>query len=91
MTVGEANAANVLIKAAIYPGTITDEQLLEQANLLARSAHKRLGAGWSGAGDIERALSDRSEGTTDHTLTHRCHDGRRYTPGAVSWPCPAGR
>ncbi len=60
MNIGEANAANVLIKAAIYPGTISDEKLAEAANLVARGAHKRLGAGWQGNGDVDKALSERS-------------------------------
>lgn len=54
LTIGEANAVNTVLLFLAANGTRTSEQALAAANLLAEKAHKALGAGFNGKGDVAK-------------------------------------
>lgn len=59
LTIGEASAVNTVLRFvaqdAGYRGAVpTSSEALTAANLLAQKAHKALGAGYSGTGDVAK-------------------------------------
>ena len=45
LTVGEANAVNVLLAVVLRTESVTNDRMASAAILLAESAHRKLGAG----------------------------------------------